>query len=176
MGCGGGTLLQVVPDESSTEKRMAGYLTERGLKVMSLDESAGDQILYLDFDKDEHPPALQIVIDTDISNKNNGHVDGRVVMVRLLSHVMVPPERRAATLPVINAHHAAVWASCLYINEKDGEIEGQWPIDIEARYAVDPAQVQDARDRLIESWSLLYPKLAGVIDGKPEAVAEAAPR
>jgi hypothetical protein len=175
LGCGGGTQLRVVPDESSIEKRLGSYLTERGLKVTLANETANDQVLLLDFSKSDQTPEFRIAIDTLISTGEANHVDGRVVIVKLLSHVTVPPERRVDALQVLNAHHFAIWAGCFFIDEKDGELEAQWPINVEAEYGVDPAQVQDAMERLISSWEVLYPKLSPVLGGVPAAPAPAAP-
>jgi hypothetical protein len=155
-----GNSIHVVHDEGSTERQIAKQLQRDGVRVNVIDANRlGDTILLIDIAKDDKMPGVRLVVDTLVSKGEKSAPTGRVVMLRLLSRVVVPPEARDQALRVLNQHHQAVWAGCFYINDRDGEIEAQWPINVESDFSVPVAEVEDALRRLVMSWVQLYPKL-----------------
>jgi hypothetical protein len=99
-----------------------------------------------------------LIIDTWFTTDDKSE---RVIDVRLFSGVIVPPDQQPAVLSVMNVHHAEYWAGRFYINPEDGEIEGQWSINMPG-LCVHPELVLDATLRLSQSWLQLRPELPDV--------------
>jgi len=166
-GCAGDrNVIRVAADESSIERQVGMYLQSQGLAVQLVTVKDGsDSALVFDFAADESTPEFRMGINTKISAGEPGAVKGRVLVVSLLSHLKVRPEQLNDVLTVLNHHHATVWAGCFYVNEQDGELEAQWPIDVKSDYTVAVQQVEDAVQRLIQSYSVLFPQLAARLNG-----------
>ena len=173
-GCASSAELRLARDEGSTERRIGEHLRKRGLSVNLIDANKlGDSVLVIDVGEDEKSPGARLVIDTQVSKGERSAPTGRVVLVRLLTHVIIPPAARSDLLQIVNQHHQTVWAGCFFVNERDGELEAQWPINIEQDYSVSVREVEDAIQRLMLSWMALYPKLAaGMSRARPEHYAK----
>lgn len=158
--------LGVVQDEASTERRIGDYLTQRGAKVRY--ETRGEDIwVVLQMSADEVPP-YRVIIDTSPSghSRNGGGITERVILLRLFSGVTILPQQRQAVLAELNKHHTRMWAGTFVINEQDGELEAQWPLNITSPEAtLHPETVYDAWYRLSQSYVDLFPRLAPILSG-----------
>lgn len=160
----GAPRLSVVQDEASLERRIGEYLTQKGYKVQY--QSKGDDVwVRLDMSR-ENMPNYHVIIDTTSSGRAPGStgVTERVILLRLYSGLHVSAQRRPAVLAVLNQHHTKLWAGTFVINEEDGEIEGQWALNITSPEAtLHPETVFDAWYRLCMSWKDLFPKIAPIL-------------
>ena len=120
----------------------------------------------------DNMPNYRIIIDTTPSGraKSGSGITERVILLRLFTGLKVSAQRKPQVLAALNLHHSRVWAGTFVVNEEDGELEAQWPLNIAGADAtVQPETVFDAWYRLCSSWSDLFPKVAPILFGGAEA-------
>lgn len=167
-GCAGhgAKWVTVATDEGSVEEQLATYLEQTaGLHVtVANGADPSDRFVVMQMEGTGGAPDFDMVVDTLPSAQDQNQVTtGRVILVRLKSRVAVPATARVAVLEAINAHHVEYYAGTFWIGT-EGEVDGQWPLNITADEApVHAAMVADAILRLWQSWDALYPAVGQAI-------------
>ncbi|MEZ4265953.1 MAG: YbjN domain-containing protein [Myxococcota bacterium] len=154
--------LDVAQDEHSLEERVAAHLRKRQLSV-ELRWEGRDAVVVLNW-RGKGKPDFRITVDSQPSaGASTQTIRERVVIVRLLTRVFVPAERRAEVLTLLNARNAEFWAGSFYVQPTDGEIEARWALNIPQGETLASEMVFDAIVRLVSVWAELYPTLGGAM-------------
>jgi hypothetical protein len=156
------TALNVAQDEHSLEERVAAHLKKRQISAR-LHRDGGDAVVIMDW-RGKDKPDYRITVDTQPSaGARTGSIRERVVIVRLLTRIRVPPEQRGEVMTLLNARNAEFWAGSFYIQPNDGEIEARWALNIPHGYTLATEMVYDAVVRLVSVWGEVYSTLGGAM-------------
>jgi hypothetical protein len=157
----GDARLVVVQDESSMERIIERYLIDKHQLTVQEKVSKDDKDdLYLDLPfKAGMTPKFRMSIDTQVLNRDDktNKVIERGILINLYSGIMVPPQRRAAVLEVINHCNKQKAFASVYIDD-DGEIICCWILNV-LDDGLHPEYVFDVVARLDKIWRGLYPEV-----------------
>ena len=159
--------LAVVQDESSMERIVEHYLVDNHQLVVNektAENDAQDMYLELPFAAAGAVPAFRLAIDSQPLNTdpNTHQVIERGLLFNLYTGIVVPADKRAAALAVVNDWNKVKAFACVYI-DTDGEVICSWIINVLAD-GLPTEYAYDAVARMDNIWKGLHPKLAAALE------------
>tara|TARA_R110002096_G_scaffold436061_2_gene666663 strand:- start:12446 stop:12910 length:465 start_codon:yes stop_codon:yes gene_type:complete len=129
----------------------AVWSSKLGHTVMSIRRPKHRDDLYLQasFSGNDKRPSFRVLVNTQRSARDNSE---RVIILSLVTRLIVPPEKHAEVLKLINHYHDDTWGGIFTINPNDNEIEAQWMLNTHRGVGLCPVVFTDTIARLLQSW------------------------